>query len=148
MTFMSSPKRTTPTLAVAAAVTASATGRHVSEPSQMPDPEVLAKPRRRIFTAEYKASILKRADACAKGELGALLRSEGLYSSYLTEWRQQREQGAAAALKAKKRGRKPNANKNHHAELDQLRRRVARLEDDLRKAHVVIVTVRTATAGP
>jgi len=53
-----------------------------------PDPEVLERPKRRTFTAEYRMSIVRQADGCTrKGELGALLRREGLYSSHLTAWR-------------------------------------------------------------
>lgn len=72
----------------------------------VPDPEVPAKAGRRRFPAEYKLRILREADGCqAPGEVGALLRREGLYSSHLTTWRRQREQGALAALMPKKRGR-------------------------------------------
>src|SRR6202171_411238 len=68
-----------------------------------PDPEVLARARRRQFTGSYKVRILEEADACsAPGELGALLRREGLYSSHLVDWRRQRTGG----LSPKKRGRK------------------------------------------
>ena len=60
-----------------------------------PNPEVPEKPVRRSFTAAYKLNILEEADQCRdRGELGALLRREGLYSSHLTTWRQQRDQGA------------------------------------------------------
>ena len=62
---------------------------------KVPDPEVVARPRRRQFTAEYKMRILREADACKEpGEIGALLRREGLYSSHLVQWRRQREQAA------------------------------------------------------
>jgi transposase-like protein len=67
-----------------------------------PDPEVSARHVRRRFTTAYKLEILRKADACRPGELGALLRREGLYSSHLITWRRQREQG----LRPKKRGRK------------------------------------------
>jgi transposase len=68
-----------------------------------PDPEVPARQARRRFTTAYKLEILRKADACSRhGELGALLRKEGLYSSHLITWRQQRERG----LTPKKRGRK------------------------------------------
>jgi len=68
-----------------------------------PDPEVPACHARRRFTVAYKLEMLRKADACARhGELGALLRKEGLYSSHLITWRQQRERG----LTPKKRGRK------------------------------------------
>ena len=70
-----------------------------------PDPEVPAKVRRRTFTAVYRLRILKEADACKKhGELGALLRREGLYSSHLVTWRRQREQGELVAGRARRRG--------------------------------------------
>ncbi len=59
------------------------------------DPELVERARRRRFSAEYKLRILREADACGKpGEIGALLRREGLYSSLLTEWRRQRERGS------------------------------------------------------
>src|SRR5439155_1297910 len=75
-----------------------------------PDPEVVAKAKRRRFSAEYRLRILRLADACkAPGELGALLRREGLYSSLLLTWRRQREQGALEVLRARKRGPKPKA---------------------------------------
>lgn len=73
----------------------------------VPDSEVVARPRRRSFTAEYKRSILSQADAARDaGEVGLLLRREGLYSSHLTTWKQQRKQGGLDALAPKKRGPK------------------------------------------
>ena len=67
--------------------------------------EVSSKPRRRYFSAEYKRKVLAELDACTKvGEIGALLRREGLYSSILTDWRRARDRGALAGLSAKKRG--------------------------------------------
>jgi transposase-like protein len=78
-----------------------------SVPSKAPDPEVEGRPRRRSFSAEYRLRILKEADACTQpGEIGALLRREGLYSSHLVDWRRQRELGTLQAL-GTKRGRKP-----------------------------------------
>ena len=72
-----------------------------------PDPEVLERPRRRRFSAEYRLRILRQADACTMpGELGALLRREGLYSSSLAKWRRQRDRGVTEAL-SQPRGRKP-----------------------------------------
>jgi transposase-like protein len=86
-----------------------------------PDPEVPARHARRRFTTAYKLEILRRADACARhGELGALLRKEGLYSSHLTTWRQQREAGLAA----KTRGRKPTAVDPRVKKLEQENRRL------------------------
>jgi transposase len=64
--------------------------------SQVSDPEVVPQAKRRRFSAKYKLRILEEAEACREpGEIGALLRREGLYSSYLTAWRRQREQGHA-----------------------------------------------------
>lgn len=104
----------------------------------MLDPEVLPKPKRRTFTVEYKTRILAEAEACKPGEIGALLRREGLYSSHLSTWRAQRERGAVAGLTPKKRGRKRNEDQALVDENKQLRRKLARLEDELRKAQMVI----------
>ena len=72
--------------------------------------EVVAKPTRRRYTAEYKLRILREADACSRpGEIGALIRREGLYSSNLTQWRKQREKGELAGL-SRRRGPSPKAN--------------------------------------
>jgi transposase-like protein len=90
-----------------------------------PDPEVDAKPSRRTFTAQYKLRILKEADACTgDGQIGALLRREGLYSSHLSKWREQREAGSLREL-GKKRGRRPT---KRDREKEKLERRCARLE--------------------
>ena len=76
--------------------------------SNVPDPEVVPRAERRRFSAEYKLRILEEAEACSeRGQIGSLLRREGLYSSHLTTWRQQREQGQLEALSPKNRGRKP-----------------------------------------
>jgi transposase-like protein len=102
------------------------------------DCEVRDRPRRRTFKAKYKLRILKEADACrAPGEMGALLRREGLYSSHLTEWRRARECGALAAL-GKKRGRKAEPAGGKAEEVTQLRKEVARLTGRLRQAEVII----------
>ena len=75
--------------------------------SPVPDSEVIARPRRRTFTAEYKRSVLDQADAAQdSGAIGALLRREGLYSSHLTTWRRQRQKGEIDALTPQKRGPK------------------------------------------
>ena len=72
-----------------------------------PDPEVAEKAKRRQFSTEYKRRILSKADDCSKpGQLGELLRREGLYSSQLSNWRKQRDRGALEGLKPKRRGRK------------------------------------------
>ena len=83
-------------------------GPSITSRATDPDPEVPAKAQRRRFTAEYRLGVLKQADACKKpGELGALLRREGLYSSLLTNWRRQREQGALREMDGRRRGPKP-----------------------------------------
>ena len=83
-------------------------GPSITSRATEPDPEVPAKAQRRRFTAEYRLGVLKQADACKKpGELGALLRREGLYSSLLTNWRRQREQGALREMDGRRRGPKP-----------------------------------------
>ena len=100
--------------------------------------EVVAKARRRRFSAEYKARMLREADACAgTGQLGALLRREGLYSSHLTEWRRLRARGALEALAAKKRGRK-SVGDARDRELARLTRELARLRRRLTQAEAVI----------
>jgi len=102
----------------------------------LPDPELVERARRRRFTAAYKLRILRDADACSKpGEIGALLRREGLYSSLLTEWRRQRERGSLAALD-RPRGR-PKADPRE-AQIAALQRRLERAESDLEKARRVI----------
>jgi transposase-like protein len=84
-------------------------GQHATDVVKMPDPEVVPKAERRRFTAEYKLRILAEADACTqRGEIGALLRREGLYRSHLDKWREQRRAGALQALAPQKRGPKPD----------------------------------------
>lgn len=90
---------------------------------QPPNPEVSEKPVRRKFSAEYKRRILQEAANCGPGELGALLRREGLYSSHLANWRRQLAKAEEAALAPKKRGRKA-------AEPNPLAKRVEDLEKE------------------
>jgi transposase len=102
-------------------------------------PEVTEKPIRRRFTAEYRRQILEEADRCVeRGQLGELLRREGLYSSHLSNWRRTREKALLAALKPKKRGRKPKANGEAAQELERLRRENERLTERLRQAETII----------
>ncbi len=104
-----------------------------------PDPEVPAKARRRRFTAKYKLRILAKADRCSKpGDVGKLLRQEGLYSSLLSRWREQREAGALAALTPKKRGRKPRPVDPQAKRVAELERENARLRQKLEKAETII----------
>jgi transposase len=103
---------------------------------KMPDPEVVVKAQRRRFTAEYKQRILQEADACTQyGEVGALLRREGLYSSHLSTWRRQRQQGELPGLTPAKRGRKADP---HAAEIARLQRETARLKTQLARAELII----------
>ncbi len=107
-----------------------------NRPANVPDPEVVAKPERRRFTAEYKQRLLREADACREpGALGALLRREGLYSSHLTTWRRQRERGERQGLAATPRGRKatPEA-----VELAQVRHENDRLRAQLERAETIL----------
>ena len=98
-----------------------------------PDPEVTEKPTRRNFTAAYKRSILEQADSCKQpGEVGALLRREGLYSSHLGKWRQQLKSGELG----QKRGPKPQPESPKR--IQQLEREVARLQLKLEKAELII----------
>ena len=99
------------------------------------DTEVVAKAVRRHFSAEYKLRILEEAEACSSGEIGALLRREGLYSSHLTTWRRQREAGQLAGLAPKKRGPKPDPQAE---ELNRLRRENERLQVRLQQAEAII----------
>lgn len=101
-----------------------------------PDPEVMVKAERRHFTAEYKRRILQEADACHQpGEIGALLRREGLYSSHLTTWRGQRERGERQGLTPAKRGRKADP---QAAEIARLKRENERLKAQLERAELII----------
>ncbi len=112
-----------------------------------PDPEVAATPRRRRFTAEYRLRILEEAERCTKsGEVGQLLRREGLYSSHLTAWRKARRDGALRGLAAKKRGAKPRARNPLEPKVRELESKVARLEKELHKAHTIL-DVQEKVAG-
>jgi len=111
-----------------------------------PDPEVAAKAARRKFTAEYKLRILREADACAPGEVGALLRREGLYSSHLTEWRRQRERGELEALTPKKRGRKAQEPDPLAKRIAQLERENQRLQRRLQQAEKIIEVQKKVAA--
>jgi transposase len=110
----------------------------VARPSRagVPDPELVEQAKRRTFTAEFKARILAEADACTRpGEVGELLRREGLYTSHLTYWRKQRKDGALKEL-GRPRGRKPVDRRER--EIAQLERKLERSETELAKARRVI----------
>jgi len=107
------------------------------------DPEVPPKPSRRRFTAEYKLRVLQEADHCKQpGEIGALLRREGLYSSHLVLWRRRREQGLRQALRAKKRGRPARA---LDPRVNQLERENARLRRQLQRAELMLELQKKAS---
>ena len=134
-----SPTGVPPTTAAAAVP-----GERMPEPAAasgrlIADPAVPERPVRRRFTAEYKLRILREADRCTQpGQLGVLLRREGLYSSHLTSWRQQRDRGTLAGLTPKRRGRKPKANDPRITENERLMRENQRLATKLRQAETII----------
>ena len=102
----------------------------------VPDPEVVVKAQRRQFSAEYKRRILQEADTCTqRGEVGALLRREGLYSSHLNTWRHQRARGELQGLTPAKRGRKADP---QAAENARLLRETERLKAQLARAELII----------
>jgi transposase len=103
------------------------------------DPEVPENKPRRRFTAKYKLQILEEADACTEpGQIGALLRREGLYSSNLTTWRRQRDEGQLQGLSPKKRGRKAKAVNPLAQRVAELERETQRLRNKLKKAEIII----------
>lgn len=112
-----------------------------------PDPEVVAKPMRRQFSAQYRLRILEEADRCREpGEVGRLLRREGLYSSHLTQWRKLRRDGSLAGLAPRKRGAKRPAGNPLEAKVRALEAKVASLEKQLHTAHTIL-DVRGKVAG-
>jgi transposase-like protein len=102
------------------------------------DPEVREKQTYRRLTAEYKLRILREADTCGPGEVGALLRREGLYSSHLTRWRKQREGGVLDALITRKRGRRADSETPLRKQMAKLERENERLRKRLRQAETII----------
>lgn len=104
-----------------------------------PDPEVPDRAQRRKFTADYKRRILAEIDsATGQGQVGAILRREGLYSSHLTTWRKTRESAERIALEPKKRGPKAKAKDPLQVEYVKLQRENAKLQTKLRKAELMI----------
>ena len=113
--------------------------RNGNERIEVPDPEVVPVAQRRQFTAEEKLRILEEADACTKSnEIGALLRREGIYSSYLSRWRRARESGLLTALGPKKRGPKAPTEAALAREVTRLRRENERLQARLDQAETII----------
>ena len=148
---MSTSKTRTSSAALAASErrgeAANAAGAPAPRPQPaVPDSEVVARPRRRSFTAEYRRSILDQADAAQDiGAVGVLLRREGLYSSHLTTWRRQRKQGGIDALTPKKRGPKvvvsPLVKQNREQQAI-----IARLTKKLKNAELIIEVQKKVAA--
>lgn len=110
-----------------------------------PDPEVVERARRRQFSAAYKLQILEEADGYhVPGQLGALLRREGLYSSHLRDWRRQRTLGTLSALAPRRRGRP--ATPAHEVELSRLRHENDRLTRQLAAAHAIVEIQKKVSA--
>ncbi len=99
------------------------------------DPEVSPQKERRVYSAEYRHRILKEADECKTGEVGALLRREGLYSSHLAKWRGQRAAGEMAGLASKKRGKQADPQAR---EIAQLRKVNVGLNQKLARAELIM----------
>ena len=106
---------------------------------ERPSSEVLDRPIRRRFSAKYKLKIVQEADRCSEpGQIGALLRREGLYSSQLTSWRKLRDRGALHGLSDKKRGPKPPPQNPQANEMKQLQKEISRLQKKLARAEAII----------
>lgn len=124
----------------------SASHNNGSQASRVPNPEVLEKAQRRIYTAEYKLRILQETDTCNEGQIGAILRREGLYSSHLTTWRRQRQAGQLAALTDNKRGRKATPENPLNGEVERLRGENERLSQRLQQAELMVDIQKKACA--
>lgn len=103
-----------------------------------PDPEVSEKAKRRRYSARYKQRVLEEADRCEAGEVGALLRREGLYWSNLKTWRRQRQEGMLEALSQKKRGRKSAPKNPLTGKVKELERENRRLQRKLQRAEIML----------
>ena len=107
--------------------------------SDVPNPEVSEKASRRSYTAEYKRLILKEAEVSkGQGQVGALLRREGLYSSNLTAWRHQVERGTLDALSSRKRGPKARKPDPSVRRISEQEKEIQKLRARLRKAELII----------
>ena len=105
-------------------------------PEEMPKTEVVAKAKRKPFSAAEKLRILREVEACqSSGEIGALLRREGIYASYLSTWRRQRERGELEGLAPQRRGPKADP---QAAEIARLKRENERLQKRLQQAELII----------
>ena len=116
-------------------------------PSGAPDSEIVAKPTRRQFSAEYRMRVLEEAEHCTRpGEVGRPLCREGLYSLHLTAWRKARRNGSLQGLRPKKRGTKPIEPHPLGSKVRQLETKVARLDKELAAAHTIL-DVQRSTSG-
>lgn len=112
-----------------------------TSPQLVVDPEVEPRGHRRRFTAEYKAKILAECDAVTEpGQIGEILRREGLYSSHLVDWRRRRADGGMNGLAPRKTGRPPKnpVVREHEKELERQKREIARLQEKLRRAEIIV----------
>ena len=115
------------------------TSQGLAPSGAQPDPEVVATARRRQFTSGDKRRILEAADRCTEsGEIGALLRKEGIYSSHLTTWRRQRAADERAALAPQPRGRKADPARSEERRMGRLTQENDRLRRQLAQAHAII----------
>ena len=116
-----------------------ATGAAGSCAAPPPDPEVVVTAKRRKFTGAEKRRILQAADRCTQpGELGALMRREGIYSSMLGNWRKQRERGETAVLEGRRRGPKPDLDLAAQRKVQAMQLEIDRLGRRLAQAHEII----------
>jgi transposase len=109
-----------------------------ADQARVPNPEVQDRPVARRYTAEYKARILKEADQLSRGELGGLLRREGLYSSQISEWRKQREHALKKWMEPQKPGPKPEAPNPLADKVAELERENEALKRRLKQAETII----------
>ena len=124
-------------------MTTAVSGRHAVPVNEPEEPEVPERATRRVFSAQYKVRILAEYERRDRDGRSALLRREGLYTSSISEWRRQREEGSLQGLGGT-RGRPPADQREH--ELTRLRQDNARLQSDLAKAHRVIDVQRKLSA--
>ena len=111
----------------------------------IPDAEVTLKPVRRTYTAAYKQAILQESEQCALGEIGAILRREGLYSSHLAKWRSQRARGELAGLEPQARGSRPEP---QQALVAQLGKKVIMVSRQPSQRRTFAIKVSSAGRGP
>ena len=138
--------RTSTTLSIAAPPQPG-TALPAAAPAPTPDPEVVERPVRRTFTAEFKRRVVEEADACSgPGAIGALLRRHGLYSSLLADWRAQYRLGALGGLTPKKRGPKAKERNPLAERLARVEREKTRLERRLKRTELIIEVQKKVSA--